>query len=305
MTELSRRRVLITGATGFVGTRLCRELVDRNNEVHAVCRSGSGAALASVRSWECALHDHAKLKDLLLAVKPDFVFHLAGFTSASREMGAVLPAFQANLVATVNLLTAFAETGGERMVLAGSFEEPTSGDDPPSSPYATSKWAGTGYARMFEHLYQTPVTVARIFMVYGPGQRDTKKLIPSTILSALRGVNPQISSGTRQLDWIYIDDVISGLIALGEAEGVDSKGVDIGTGILTTVREVVEKISNQIDPALRPVIGAIPDRPDEQVRAAGLERTKSVLEWKPKVGLEEGLQRTIEHYRKHLELYPP
>lgn len=304
MTELSRRRVLITGATGFLGARLCRELVDRNNEVHALCRPGSGAPLAPVRPWECALDDHAKIRDLLLAVKPDLVFHLAGFTSASREMNAVLPAFQVNLVATVNLLTAFAETGGERIVLAGSFEEPSSEDDAPSSPYAASKWAGTGYARMFEHLYQTPVTVARIFMAYGPGQRDTKKLVPYTILSALRGVHPQISSGTRQVDWIYVDDVVSGLIALGEAEGVDSKGVDLGTGILTTVREIVEKISNKIDPVLRPVVGGVHDRPDEQVRPAELERTKSLLGWRPKVGLEEGLQRTIEHYREHLELYP-
>jgi UDP-glucose 4-epimerase len=305
MTELNRRRVLITGATGFLGSRLCRELVDRENEVHALCRPGSGAPLESARPWECALDDHAKIKDLLLSIKPDFIFHLAGFTSASREVSAVLPAFHANLVATINLLTAFAEAGGERMVLAGSFEDPTGGDDPPSSPYAASKWAGSGYARMFQRLYQTPVTLARIFMVYGPGQRDTTKLIPSSILSALGGVNPQIGSGTREVDWIYVDDVISGLIALGEAEGVEGQGVDIGTGVLTSVREVVEKISNRINPAVQPVMGAVRDRPDEQVRAAELERTQSLLGWKPKVDLEEGLRRTIDYYREHLERYRP
>lgn len=305
MTELSQSKVLVTGATGFLGSHLCRELVNRGSDVHALCRPYARATLKSVRLRECDLGDYAQVKNVLLAVNPDYLFHLAGFTSGSRELDAVLPSFQANLVSTLNLLTAAAEIGCKRIVLAGSLEEPHVSDEVPSSPYAASKCAAAAYARMFWHLYRTPVTVARIFMVYGPEQRDVKKLVPYTILSLLNGVNPQLSTGTRQVDWIYVDDAVSGLISLGQASGVEGEAVDIGTGVLTSVREVVEDISTIIDSKVRPAFGALVDRKDEQIRCAEIERTQSLIGWKYTVALEDGLQRTIEYYRQHLDLYPP
>jgi nucleoside-diphosphate-sugar epimerase len=156
-------KALVTGATGFIGRTLCRSLIDAGVETVAMNRPGSGR-VEGVASVTADLADETAVTRCLSDVKADLVYHLAGVTSATRVLDAVVPTFTANLTSTVSLLTAATRVGCHRIVLAGSLEEPdaVSADDVPSSPYAASKWAGSMYARMFWQLYQTPVTVARI-----------------------------------------------------------------------------------------------------------------------------------------------
>lgn len=290
--------MLITGATGFLGSHLCRRLLAEGAEVHALCRPGSTGVLKGVTPSEAALDDAAGVANVVRSVRPDYMFHLAAITSASRDRSMVLPTFQTNLVSTLNVLNAVAEVDCRRVVLAGSLEEPES-NAAPSSPYAASKTAATNYARMFWELYKTPVITARIFMVYGPGQRDTKKLIPFTILSLLREEPPAVSAGTRLVDWVYIDDVVAGLISLARAPGIEGQSIDIGSGVLTSVRDVIVSITKAVGSKVQPAFGAVPERPAEQVRAADTARTAALTGWKPAVTLAEGLQRTVDYYREH------
>jgi UDP-glucose 4-epimerase len=296
-------RVLVTGATGFLGSHLCRAVLDSGAQVCAIRRSESSVCLPGVQVYTGDLRNLEQTRTLLHSIRPDYVFHLAAVTSASRDLSLVLPTFQSNLITTINLLTVVAQIGCQRVVLAGSLEEPLAGDVP-SSPYAVSKWSATAYARMFWQLYKTPVTVARIFMVYGPAQRDVKKLIPFTILSLLRGIPPQISSGSRLVDWVYIQDVISGLLALGRAPAVEGKTVDLGTGVLTSVREIVERLVQIVNPKISPQFGSVPERPGEEVRSANVAETAMLLGWKPTVSLDWGLRQTTEFYREHFADYP-
>ncbi len=145
----------------------------------------------------------------------------------------ILPTFHSNLASTVNLLTMAAETGCRRVVLTGSLAEPDpkNGELFPSAPYAAAKWASSGYARMFHALYQFPVVIARVFMVYGPAQQDLTKLIPYVTLSLLRGETPKITSGDRLVDWVYVSDVVEGFVALGQAPGIDGETLDLGSGL--------------------------------------------------------------------------
>ena len=148
------------------------------------------------------------------------------------------------------------ESGCDRIVLAGSLEEPELDRGTtvtPSSPYAAAKWASSAYSQMFYELYQTPVVTAKIFMVYGPEQ-NPRFLIPTTISSVINGISPKLSSGKRPIDWIYIDDLISGLIAMATATDIDGCTIDLGTGKLSTIREVVERIVNWIDRRIDPCI---------------------------------------------------
>jgi len=303
VSDAIRARALVTGATGFLGTHLCRELVLRGMTVQAVCRPDSGVLLRGVERFVCDLLDPGALAQVLRRARPDYVFHLAGFTSAARELNAVLPSFHTNLASTVNLLTAVAEVGCKRLVLAGSLEESAIAFSSPSSPYAASKWAASTYARMFWQLFQTPVTVARIFMVYGPGQRDVSKLIPYTILKLLQRGDLQFSSGLREVDWVFVEDVARGLVSLSQAQNVNGESLDLGTGLLTSVRDVVERLVQSIDPSARPVFGALQERPAEQICHADLVRTEALSGWKPTVRLDEGLRRTVDHYVQWRELY--
>jgi len=238
-----------------------------------------------------------EMQRVITQVKPDVVFHLAADSSASRGLEAVRSTLQGNLVSTVNLLTLMAEMGG-RVVLAGSLEEPDQGEfSIASSPYAASKWASTIYAQMFQQLYQLSIVRARLFMVYGPGQMNFKKLVPYVTLALLNGEAPQLSSGQRLIDWIYIDDVVDGLIAA--AQSSEDGLFEFGSGTLTSITKIVQQLNQIINPNIQPLFGALSDRPMEQVRVANLEASMSKLNWRPKVSLEEGLVRTVEWYRHY------
>jgi glycosyltransferase involved in cell wall biosynthesis len=174
-------------------------------------------------------------------------------------------------------------------------------DAVPSSPYAVAKWASSAYARMFHALYQFPAVIFRIFMVYGPGQRDLQKLIPYVIGSLVKGEVPKLTSGHRPIDWIYVDDVVEALIASALAKNVEGKTIDVGSGKVETVRTVVQTLARLMGSEYAPSFGAKPDRQFEQVRVADMRAAKELLEWTPKVSLEEGLKRTITAYQHNLE----
>jgi len=295
--DLAGRSVLVTGASGFIGSHLCRALNRFGAVVHGVARNSAPSNAPEVLWHEGDLSDSSFVQELFHGLRPELVFHLASHVSGSRDMELVLPTLQGNLVTAVHVLREATEVGCRRIVMAGSMEEPDSPPTPPS-PYAAAKWAATGYARMFHALYGTPVALARIFMVYGPEQRDTLKLVPYVIQTLLRGGSPALGSGVRPVDWIYVDDVVDGLLRMGAGHGPPAQPLDLGSGKLTTIRSVVEEIERQMDRQGKCRFEAVPDRPMERVRVADVEASSKSLGWRASVNLQEGLRATIEWYRE-------
>lgn len=298
--------VLVTGATGFIGAHLVRRLGALGARVHAVSRSprertGPG------ETWHVAdVSDPEAIENLLLSTRPAVVFHLASEVAGARDPRLVRPMLESNLAGVVNLLTTVTDMPGTRVVLAGSLEEPRPGDGEttPSSPYAVAKWAAGGYARMFHELWDVSVTTLRIGMVYGPGQQDTTKLVPYVTLALLRGEEPRLSSGTRQLDWVYVDDVVDAFLAAGTTPQAAGRGFDIGTGTRTSIRDTVELLSRIVGGSPRPRYGAISDRPLDSARIADITSAAETLGWCPEVGLEKGLRLTAAWYADRLRTHP-
>jgi len=292
-------RILVTGASGFVGRALLARLTADGFETHAVARA-LPAADAGDAIWHAVdLGSDEATRELVATVRPARIFHLASLVTGRRDVELVLPTLRANLLSTVHLLLAAERTGVERLVLAGSMEEPEPGEAP-SSPYSAAKAAASGYGRLFHALYGVPVVTARIFMVYGPGQRDRTKLVPASILAALGGERPRISSGGRRVDWIYVDDVVAGLVALAEAPAAIGRTLDLGSGELASVREVAEEVCRQcgVD---GPEIGALADRPLEAPRRADCEATFAACGFRSRMTLAEGISRTIASLRAEAE----
>lgn len=301
-TELFEgKRVLITGANGFIGTHLCRRIYELGGEVHGISRDTRGTEEAISKWWQLDLADMEAVRRVFSTVMPEIVFHMASRVTGARAMEEVLPTFQSNLTSTVNILLAATEMKSQRIVLCGSLEEPEPEDGilVPCSPYAAAKFGGNVYANMFNRLYGTPVTVARLYMVYGPGQKDLKKLVPYVTLACLRGEQPRLSAGTRPVDWVYVGDVVDGLARIAGTPGIDGLTLDIGSGELETVRSVVEKIVKLTGGGTKPVFGVIPDRPAERVRVANISETLAKLDWKPRVTTDMGLAETVHWYREH------
>jgi UDP-glucose 4-epimerase len=295
-----KQRILITGANGFIGSHLCHRLGQEQAEVHAVYRTQRPLEEGQARWWQADLSDEAAVRALFRDIRPDVIFHLASHVKGAPNLEHVLPTFRSNLESTINLLTLAAEKGCKRMVITGSLAEPEpeNGELFPSAPYAAAKWASSGYARMFHALYKLPVVIARVFMVYGPAQQDLTKLIPYVTLSLLRGEKPKISSGGRPVDWIYVSDVVDGFMALAETPDIDGGTFEIGSGSLISIREIVQQLAAIVDPKAKVEFGALPDRPLEPTRIAKTAETFAKLGWKPLVSLQDGLERTVDWYKR-------
>jgi nucleoside-diphosphate-sugar epimerase len=299
--DLTGRTALVTGATGFIGGRLVTRLEQRGAAVYAISRQPP-AEDGAVRWRRADVEEIGDVRRAISSVSPDVIFHLAGETHGARGLELVLPTFRINLLGTVNVLTATAETcPGARVVLAGSLEEPASGEERVSSPYAASKIGARAYAQLFRETMGLAVSVLRVFMVYGPGQRDLEKLVPYVILSLLRGEPPRLTSGLREVDWIYVDDVVEAFVASATADDLVASA-DVGTGEARSIRTLVARLVEIVDAPLDPEFGSVPDRPFEQVRIADAAATERALGWRPKITLDEGLRRTVTWYREQLEL---
>ena len=296
MSDWTGRRCLVTGAGGFIGTVLCRELERRGAQVHA---SGRGEVpQGSARPWStCDVRDFESVRKLFADARPDVVFHLAASVTGSRAAELVLPTLQANLVGTVNVLAAANDAKSSRVICLGSLQEP---DEQlpaiPNSPYAAAKFGAGAYCRMFAELYGLRVSIGRPLMVYGAGQMDFTKLVPHVLSKLIRGEAADMSSGRSAFDWVYVDDVANALIALATSNAGAERNVDIGCG----VRDIAQGLAQRLGAEKLLRFDVLPDRAGEPTRCADLERTERIIGWRPVVGLEEGLDRTVAWYRQYL-----
>jgi nucleoside-diphosphate-sugar epimerase len=290
-------RVLVTGASGLIGRHVL-ELLRGRVRLFAVSREArpTGDGVTWVRG---DLATPGGAAQLLSVVEPTAVIHLAGAVRGDRSLEAVSPTLQGNLVGTVELLEAVTRAGVPRIVVSGSaLEEPVSLDPKwvPPSPYAVSRTASSMFARMFHAHFGTPVTVLRPSYVYGPWQLD--KLVPHVIRNAMRGVSPELTSGDRLLDFVYARDVAGAYIAALTSPSAIGATVDIGSGRLARVRDVVEKLLELVGPeAPRALYGAVEQRRFEQDVEIDTEPAERTLGWSATTSLEDGLRNTVEWFR--------
>ncbi len=278
---------------------MCARLLEQGAEVHGTSRRKVDFESDKWTHASVDLTVADDVDDLVASASPDYIVHLASCVTGKREIEWIRETFAGNLQSAVNVLVAAQKIGVKKTVLAGSLEEPDANDATPvaASPYAASKWCASAYARSMHALYGTRSAVARIFMVYGPGQQDLKKLVPYVCLSVARSEAPELMSGGREVDWIYIDDVVDGLVHLAQAGPDDGGYVDIGSGELVTTGDVAGRVCSLAGTGVAPVLGAVPDRAMEQVRKADIDATCEILGWRPAVSIDAGLEQTYDWYK--------
>lgn len=291
-------RILVTGASGFIGRKLCERLVSQGAIVTALAKEGEIEMIDPANWCRVDITDYEAVLACLQKHRPEIIFHAAAMVSGCRTLEIIDEMTAVNLVGSINILRAAVEIGSPRVVMCGSMEEAPEGGghEAPNSPYAASKHAARLYAGMFHEQFDLDVTMTRIFMVYGPGQQDQRRLIPYVITSLLQGRDPQLGSGKRLVDWVYIDDVVGGLIAVAGAHGTAGRTFDIGTGTLTSIEDVVNHLGNAIDSEATPTFGARDDRGSETQYAADWQKLAAETGWRPQTPLTEGLKHTIEWF---------
>jgi UDP-glucose 4-epimerase len=290
------QNVLVTGAAGFLGSALCTRLSTLGASITGVGRSAQPEGFSG--AWvQCELTDQAAVQALVAETQPSIVFHLAGRTLGDQGKEAVWPTLRDNLLATLPLLVALVGTGCRRVVLTASLRDPEGGSEPvPLSPYAAAKAASSAYGRMFHRLYELPVVIARPFMVYGPGRQDMSKLVPYVASRLVAGDEAALSSGEAAFDFVFVDDVVEGLLALATKDGLEGKTVDLGTGHLTSVADVARTIAQRLGKTRLVTLGAVPDRRFEPQRVADVESVAALTQWRAQVPLQAGIDRFLAWY---------
>ena len=298
------KRVLVTGATGFVGCHLCDALVSLGAIVFGASLDNPPERdLGGIQEMRADLCQKNDIHEVLGKSKPDLVYHLAGLVDTRQNQDLVFPTLENNLISTLYLLTQLTETKCRRIVVIGSSETPEPGTAP-NSPYAASKLAMTAYAEMFHQLFNLPLVIARPHMIYGPRQPKSK-LIPYIITSFQKNIPPMLSSGKRICDPIFISDFIRALLLMGSQITAVGNTFDIGTGQGVSIRQIAETIASLmgVKGDNHWVFEAIPDRYYETPQIADITNTRAILGWNNLWTLQEGLRDTIEWYKQEAKIH--
>ena len=298
--SLRDARVLVTGSSGFIGQHLCHRLHAEGAQLVLMQREPHAVPWPGARCVHAQSTERADIAATLRQVQPDIVFHLAGFVSGDRSREAVVRAFDGNVLGSANiLLTCLTQLPHARVVFTSSLEASNPLRDPVStgSAYGISKLMVEVLCGTLHELYSSPMFTARLGMVYGPGDANSCRLVPAVIRAFLNGETPRLSSGRRRSDWVYIDDVIAGLVAMAGAVSLPQPAFDLASGELHSVREVAELIAELMG-ANQPIdFDTSLDRPREQERVADMATTRRLLQLGAATDLRTGLVRTIEAYR--------
>jgi len=299
------KRALVTGGTGFVGANLVRRLLRDGHAVHLLVRPGYHPwRIADLRAdltlHEVALADAEGLAALLPAIRPDWIFHLAvhGAYSDQTDVGQIV---QTNILGTINLVQAALAAGFETFVNTGSsseygykdFAPPETTWLEPNSYYAVAKASATLFCRYTAQHHQVRLPTLRLYSVYGPYE-EPKRLIPTLIREGLQGRLPPLVNPEIARDYIYIDDVIDAYLLACTQPLPDPGAVyNAGTGVQTTLREIVAIARQTLSIASEPHWGSMPDRHwDTTVWVADSRKLRQELGWQPRYDLAAGFQAT-------------
>ena len=300
-------KFLITGCAGFLGTTLANNLVREGHQVRGLddLSTGDPARLdPGVHFTRGDVNDRPKLWTLLQEV--DCVYHLAARVSVPESVLYPREYNASNVGGTVSLMEAIRDVGIRRVVLASSGAiygdqeaQPLSeGQAPrPLSPYAVSKLAAEYYMMTIGALWKIETVALRIFNAYGPGQRlpaSHPPVVPYLLNQALRGGSMVVNGdGAQTRDFIYVDDVVSGMVAAATAPNINGLVINIGSGTETGILQLAHLVQ-EITGSSSNVISSGKTSGGVARMCANIALAERRLNFNPSIKLEDGLRMTIQ-----------
>jgi len=310
------KRVLVTGGAGFIGSHLVKRLIKKGAKVSITVKYRSlidCVRLCSVWDDVEAVEADLRNTDSVLAMKTrrfDCVFHLAAYNHVGDSFLHVQESMMSNMLATANLM----EHGPdyERFIYTASSEVygwqesvPFREENIPHpiSPYAIGKYAGELYAKLKAHQAKGTIICLRPFNTFGPYQSE-RAVIPELIVKCLRGKPVETTQGRQTREFNYVDNIIDGFMAAAQVAEVPEGPINIGTGKEISIRDLVQKIHSISRSTSQLKIGALQDRPTEIWRmCADNQRAQQLLNWRPRISFDDGLNRTVDWFRNFLKMY--
>lgn len=321
MIAWSRRRVLVTGAGGFIGSHLCERLVELGASVCALVEYNSLGSwgwldgAAGRDELEVVLGDVRDADSVASACAGvDTVFHLAALIAIPFSYEAPLAYLHTNAMGTANVLRA-AQRAGCRLVVHTSTSEvygtarrvPIDEDHPlqAQSPYAASKIAGDKLAESFHLSFGVPVTTLRPFNTYGPRQ-SARAVIPTIVTQVLAGGPIALGNLAPTRDFTFVSDTVEAFVRIADCDGAVGRVVNVGSGQEISIGALAERIGAVLErPALVETDAQRVRPPDSEVDrlCANASLARELFGWAPAVGLDEGLRTTARWIAENLDRY--
>ena len=302
MKSPKHQKILLTGASGFIGSHVLEELLQRGYNVHVVvhCRKVSGHP--SVTLHQLDLFDNAATEKLMSEQRFTHLLHLAWYMGAGAHVHNLNMTW---LASSIRLLESFAHYGGTHFLGAGTCAEYEykyglmREDDTPTTPsslYGCCKNAFYRSARLFCALNDIHFQWIRPFNCYGPGDRGSYRLIPSVIADCLRGDNVRVSECKNYKDFVYVKDAVRGIVDV--VESPLSGAVNMCSGQPVQLRTIVDKIAELTHFKGNILWGALPGAAENEL-VVGDNRKLRSIGWFPQYDLMRGLRETISSEKEY------
>ncbi|NET24738.1 NAD(P)-dependent oxidoreductase [Okeania sp. SIO1I7] len=298
------KKVIVTGASGFIGKHTLKTLGQKGFEVHAVYSQVQPQINAMVKWYQANLLDTNQIKELFSKIKANYLLHFAWYAVPGKYWQA-----EENFLwvqSSLELLREFYQQGGQRVVMAGTCAEydwrygycsefitPRQ----PNTAYGICKQALQEMVKYYSDINQLSSAWGSIFFPYGTYEHPNR-LVPSVIVSLLKGEVAKCSHGNQIRDFIYVQDAADAFVALLESDVMGV--VNIGSGKPIAIKDVVYKIAHKFGRADLIKLGAIASNPREPaLLVADVSRLSNEVGWRSQFDLDKGLDQTIAWWKKY------
>jgi NAD dependent epimerase/dehydratase len=316
--QLRGKKVLVTGADGFIGSHLTEALLDRGCDLRTFVYYNSFNSWGwldtlppeKARALDVFAGDIRDPNGVAKAMEGcDVVFHLAALIAIPFSYHSPDSYVDTNIKGTLNVLQAARRFGTQRVVVTSTSEVYGTAQYAPiderhpfqgQSPYSATKIGADRLAESFFRSFETPVIIARPFNTYGPRQ-SARAVIPTVITQLLSGgTSLRLGSLSPTRDFNFVADTVEGFIALAECDAAIGEEVNIATGVEHTIGDVANFLISELNPAAMIVTAEQRLRPDasEVFRLMGDNKKITTLtEWRPRHNLHTGLRETVDWFR--------
>ncbi len=317
------KRILVTGAAGFIGSHLTEMLTKAGAGVRVFVRYNSSNGKGNLVDLDKSLLEEIEvmagdLRDAEAVARAvtgcDLIFHLAALVGIPYSYQNPREVVETNIVGTLNVLTAARDQKVSRVVHTSTSEVYGSAQYVPmdeahplrgQSPYSASKIGADKLAESFYAAYELPVVTIRPFNSYGPRQ-SARAVIPTIITQALTGSEIRLGSRDTLRDFTFVLDTVAGFMRAAQVEQAVGRVINIGSGQEVSISELARRVVDTIDgsgPIVLDEARLRPGRSEVKRLLADNRLAKELLDWEPQVGLDEGIRRTTAWIMAHFERY--
>ena len=299
----NKTKILIPGGTGFIGYHLIVYLVKKGWIVHSLSKfkPKKTRRVKGAKYIYCDVRDKKKLRSKLDKYY-DYIVNLSGYVDHSNNQSITKIHFNG----CKNLIFNYLNNKPKKFIQIGSSIEYGKQRSPQRenkknlqetySTYGNAKLLSTKFLLEQKKKYNFPITILRLYLVYGPKQ-DLNRLIPITIMNALKKVKFNCSAGKQLRDFVYIDDLINAIVKTFKNEKSNGEIINVGSGNPISVKKLIIKICKLANGG-NPQFGKVSLRKDEIFKLyPSLKKVKKILNWQAKVNLDKGLKKTIKYYK--------